>query len=246
MQVHSLNQAWRVTGHHFSPDFDTQGLLASRSVNVSLFLPFSIFSLLKMLYHLCGFYSPTLMKSRIIMWLQPMKSGPSNTCHSRKKREAPLHHLPCLLSLFCGQALSPRSLCVCLGLDWGWQEAELQPGHAGHQAWERSKCLFLEATESWVMLVNAAYLSLSWLIKKGHRSIWQRCSWLRKVYPHSSGEEKLKILSWMLDVPWRHIGISNGTHSGIYLGVALVEGNPFWWAFCLSNMKSILLVMEAR
>lgn len=84
----------------------------------------------------------------------------------RKKLEEPLRHLPCLLSLFCGQALSPRSLCVCLGLDWGRREAELQPRHAEHRAWVRNKCLFLEATESWVKLVNAAYLSLSWLIKK--------------------------------------------------------------------------------
>lgn len=43
IQVRSLNQAWRVTGRHFSPDFEAQGLLALLSVQYLTLLPFSVF-----------------------------------------------------------------------------------------------------------------------------------------------------------------------------------------------------------
>ena len=57
IRVHSLNQAWGVTGHHFSPNFEAQRLLASLSVSVSLFPPFSTFSLQR-LYSLHVFSFP--------------------------------------------------------------------------------------------------------------------------------------------------------------------------------------------
>ena len=42
-QVHRLNQVWRITGHHFSPDFEAQRLLAALSVQYLTLLPFYIF-----------------------------------------------------------------------------------------------------------------------------------------------------------------------------------------------------------
>lgn len=198
------------------------------------------FSLLKVLYLMWGLHSPILMNSRIVMWLFSQRNaGRVARVISRKKLEEPLRCLPCLLPLFHGTGDITQTACpIGLGLDLSWHGVELQPSHAEHKAWVRNKCLFLQGTETWLL---TGITQPIWTDTKGHSSIWQRCSWFRRVYPHSWGR-KPQNFSPNAGCPVKTRDAPNGTHSG----TGRRQHHKGRWALCVSNMNSVSLATWTR